>query len=130
MTTDASLADSRIAQIAIPAQDLPRAVRFYRDALGLRFLFEVPGMAFFDCGGVRLLVGLATTDEIARASSVLYFRVEDIQATHAALAARGVTFLRAPHFVAKMPDHELWIGEFRDSENNVLAVMAEVRPAR
>ena len=127
MTTDATLASSRIGQIAIVAKDLPRAVRFYRDALGLRLLFEVPGMAFFDCGGVRLLVGTAPSPELEHASSVLYFFVPDIRATHAELQSRGVSFVNSPHLIARMPDHELWLAEFRDSEDNFLALMTEVR---
>ena len=127
MTTDATLATARIGQIAIVAKDLPRAVRFYRDALGTRFLFEVPGMAFFECGGIRLLVGTATSPEIEHASSVLYFFVPDIRATHAELQKRGVSFVNEPHLVARMPDHELWLAEFHDSEGNVLALMSEVR---
>ena len=83
MTDAADLAKAHIGQIAVNARDLPRAVRFYRDTLGLPFLFEVPGMAFFDCGGIRLLVGTAVRPELDHPSSILYFRVADIRATHA-----------------------------------------------
>jgi methylmalonyl-CoA/ethylmalonyl-CoA epimerase len=119
-----------IGQIAINAKDLGRAVQFYRDTLGLRFLFEAPPqMAFFDCGGVRLLLGVATEPAFDHRASIVYYRVPDIHAAHAALQRRGVTFVTAPHLVARMPDHELWLADFRDSEGNVLALMSEVRPA-
>ncbi|HBL27718.1 MAG TPA: glyoxalase [Acidobacteria bacterium] len=118
----------QIGQISITAHDLPRAVAFYRDALGLRFLFEAPPqMAFFDCGGIRLLVGVPTSAEFDHPGSILYFKVEDIQATYATLCGRGVVFRGAPHLVARMPDHELWLAEFQDTEGNTLALMSEVR---
>lgn len=119
---------SAIGQIAVNAHDIPRAVRFYRDALGMRLLFEVPPkMAFFDCAGVRLMLSLPETPEYDHAGSVLYFRVDDIVAAHAAMKERGVTFAGEPHFIAKMPDHELWMAFFKDSEGNTLALMAEKR---
>jgi catechol 2,3-dioxygenase-like lactoylglutathione lyase family enzyme len=117
-----------IGQIAMNAHDIPRAVRFYRDALGMRLLFEVPPkMAFFDCGGVRLMLSLPENAEFDHPGSVLYFRVENIDQTHSALKERGVTFGDTPHLVARMPDHELWMTFFKDSENNTLALMAEKR---
>lgn len=116
-----------IAQISMTARDLPRAVAFYRDALGLRFLFEAPPkMAFFDCGGVRLLLGVPEDAEFDHPGSILYFKVDDIRATHAIFEERGVTFRAAPHLVARMPDHELWMAFFQDSEGNTLALMSEV----
>ena len=127
MTTSADLSQSRIGQIAVNAPDLPRAVRFYRDILGLRLLFEVPGMAFFDCGGVRLLVGNPPRPELDFRSAILYFFVPDIRATHAELSRRGAAFTNEPHRIARMPDHELWLAEFRDTEGNALALMSEVR---
>ena len=119
----------RIGQIALNVKDLERAVDFYRDRLGMRFLFQVPRMAFFECGGVRLLLGLPERPEFDHPASILYYRVEDIQAAHAALAAAGVAFEAPPHFVARLADHDLWIGFFRDSEGNPLALMSEVRRA-
>ena len=119
---------SRIAQIALPARDIARAVRFYRDALGLRFLFEAPPrMAFFDCDGVRLLIGEGEGEGGGPSSSILYFRVTNIQAAQADLSARQVRFVREPHLVAKLPDHELWLAFFEDSEGNTLALMEERR---
>jgi predicted enzyme related to lactoylglutathione lyase len=127
MTQNAGLSRAPIGQIAVNAHDLPRAVRFYRDALGLSFLFEVSGMAFFDCAGIRVLLGPASSPEFDHPSSVLYFRVPDIRAAHAELAARGVEFVEEPNLVAKLPDHELWLAFFRDTEGNTLALMSEVR---
>jgi methylmalonyl-CoA/ethylmalonyl-CoA epimerase len=117
---------SAIGQIAATVRDLPQAVSFYRDKLGLKLLFEAPNMAFFDCGGIRLML---TPGERAaeRFNSILYFRVDDIQAASRELAARGVTFEREPHLIAKMPDHDLWMAFFRDPEDNVLALMSEIR---
>lgn len=118
-----------IGQIAINAKDLGRAIRFYRDTLGLRFLFEAPPqMAFFECGGVRLLVGIASAPVLDHPASVIYYKVDDIQAAHRVLVERGVRFTTPPHLVARMPDHDLWLAEFRDSEDNILALMSEVRP--
>jgi predicted enzyme related to lactoylglutathione lyase len=116
-----------IGQIAVNAHDLDRAVAFYRDALGLPLLMEVPGMAFFDCAGTRLMLGIPESDEYDHPSSILYFRCDDIAATHEALAGRGVVFRREPGLVAKMPDHELWLAFFLDSEGNTMALMSEVR---
>jgi methylmalonyl-CoA/ethylmalonyl-CoA epimerase len=84
-------------------------------------------MAFFDCAGVRLMLSLPEREEYDHAGSVLYFRVEDIDQAHAALAERGVTFTDKPHFIARMPDHELWMTFFKDTEGNTLALMAEKR---
>jgi predicted enzyme related to lactoylglutathione lyase len=119
-----------IRQVAVNAKNLERAVRFYRDTLGMRFLFEAPPqMAFFDCGGVRLLVGVADRSEIDHPASVIYYSVPDIRAAHRVLKERGVEFITPPHLVTRMPDHELWLADFRDSEGNILALMSEVRSA-
>jgi methylmalonyl-CoA/ethylmalonyl-CoA epimerase len=118
-----------LGQVSINVHDLDRAVGFYRDALGLPLLYAFPPkMAFFACGGVRLMLSLPETPEFDHPSSILYFRVDDIQGAAATLGARGVTFESQPHLVAKMPDHELWMAFFRDSERNVVALMSEVRP--
>src|SRR3712207_5846253 len=109
---------SQIGQIALTVRDLPRAVAFYRDTLGVPFLFEVPGLAFFDCAGVRLMLGVAESAEQEGRSSIVYYRVPEIGAAHAALRERGVRFEDEPHLVARMPDHELWMAFFRDSEEN------------
>lgn len=115
-----------IGQIGITVTDVDRAVAFYRDVLGMKLLFQFPGMGFFDCAGIRLM--LSKRERPAESySSILYFRVDDIQASFRDLAARGVKFEGDPHLVARMPDHELWMAFFRDSENNLLALMSEVR---
>ena len=117
---------SSIGQIAITIRELPRAVAFYRDILGFRLLFEVSGMAFFDIGGVRLMMTAPEKPE-ATYSSILYYKTSDIRATATALEAKGVILESKPHMIAKMPDHELWMAFFRDSEGNVLGLMSEVR---
>lgn len=119
---------STIGQIAMIVKDVPRAVEFYRDRLGLRFLFQAPpALAFFDCGGVRLMLGTAEKPESDHPGSVLYFKVQDIQGAHEDLKSRGVEFVEPPHLIAKMPDHDLWMAFFRDGEGNTLALMSEVR---
>jgi methylmalonyl-CoA/ethylmalonyl-CoA epimerase len=124
----ASEGPTRIGQIAIPVSDLDRAVRFYGDALGLRLLFRAPpGLAFFDCGGVRLMLSLPEGPDAPRQTGVVYYVVADLDATYRTLSGRGVAFLGAPHCVARMPDHELWMAFCRDSEQNLLALMSEVR---
>ena len=117
---------ARIGQVAVTVRDLGRAVGFYRDTLGMRFLFEVPGMAFFDCGGVRLLLGLPESPEFDSPSSLVYYVVDDIHAAYDALRARGVPFLAPPQLIASLERHDLWLAPFRDSEGNVLELMSEV----
>jgi predicted enzyme related to lactoylglutathione lyase len=127
-STATAAAVRRVGQIAIVVQDLDRAVRFYRDTLGLPFLFQAPpNLAFFDCGGVRLMLTLPEGPEAGRGTSIVYYVVDDIQAAHAGMRARGVNFLTPPGVIARMPDHDLWMAGFRDSEGNVLELMSEVR---
>jgi predicted enzyme related to lactoylglutathione lyase len=116
---------SRIHQISMRAHDVDRAVRFYRDTLGLPFLFAAPPrLAFFDCGGVRLM--LSTPEQgFDHPGSVLYFAVEDIRQMHEALTSRGVAFRTAPHKIATLADREVWLADFEDSEGNTLALMSE-----
>ena len=125
--TASALGLSAIGQISMIAHDIPRATEFYRDKLGMRFLFEVPRMAFFDCAGVRLMLSLPENAEFDHPGSVLYFRVDDIAHAYATFKERGVSFVDEPHLIAKMPDHELWMTFFKDSEGNTLALMAEKR---
>jgi methylmalonyl-CoA/ethylmalonyl-CoA epimerase len=118
----------RIQQISVTVHDMERAIRFYRDTLGMTFLFQPqPGLAFFDCGGVRLMLSLPEGDGERIGTSVLYYAVDDIQQAHATLVSRGVSFAADPHMVARMPDHELWIAVCRDSEENFVGLMSEVR---
>lgn len=117
-----------IGQIAVPVKDVDRAIAFYRDVLGMRFLFKAPpGLGFFDCDGVRLLLDAAAEPKFKNLSSIIYYRVADIQEAYATLAERGVEFEQKPELVAKMPDHELWMAFFRDPDANLLALMSEVR---
>jgi len=123
-----SFALSDIGQIGLTVSDLEKAVAFYRDALGMRHLFNAPpGMAFFAAGNVRVMLSRAEKPDSERFGCALYFKVMDIHAARDALAARGVTFEAEPHRLAKMPDHELWMAFFRDPDRNLLALMCEKR---
>ena len=122
---------SRIGQIAMTARDLDRAVRFYRDTLGLPFLFTAPPkLAFFDCAGVRLLLDVPEDKEFDHPGSILYFAVDDIRQSHRLLVSRGVTFRQDPHLIARLPDREVWMAFFDDTEGNTLALMSEPRRAQ
>lgn len=115
-----------IGQVAINTRDLPQAVAFYRDAVGLDVLFEASSLAFFMCGDVRLMLSVAESPEFDHPSSIVYFRVDDIHAARAELADRGVPFEDGPHLIAEMPDHDLWMTFFRDPDRNMHALMSEV----
>ena len=124
----ASFGLGQIGQIAVPVSDIERAIVFYRDTLGMRFLFQAPpGLGFFDCGGVRLMLDAPARAEAGQNGSVIYYKVPDLQAGFDALSARGVVFEAKPHLIAKLPDHELWMAFFRDPDGNLLALMSEVR---
>jgi methylmalonyl-CoA/ethylmalonyl-CoA epimerase len=118
---------SRIHQISMRTHDVERAVTFYRDTLGLPFLFAAPPrLAFFDCSGVRLM--LSTPEPgFDHPGSVVYFAVEDIRQMHDALKSRGVTFRTEPHKIATLADREVWLADFEDTEGNTLALMSEPR---
>ena len=117
----------RIGQIAVNVRDLQRAVTFYRDSLELKLLFQAPPkLAFFDCGGVRLMLSPPETPDLDHPGSILYLKVPDIQAAHQALAGRGVAFVAKPHLVARLETHDLHLAFFHDSEGNPLALMGEV----
>jgi catechol 2,3-dioxygenase-like lactoylglutathione lyase family enzyme len=118
----------RIGQIAVSVSNLERAVAFYRDVLGLKFLFQAPpGLAFFMCGDVRLMLALPEKDQPVKMSSVIYYLVDDIQAEFKALLDKGAKAEGEPHLIARMPDHELWMAFFRDPDDNMFALMSEVR---
>lgn len=121
---------SRILQISMRTHDVDRAVHFYRDTLGLHFLFAAPPrLAFFDCNGVRLM--LSTPEPgFDHPGSVLYFAVEDIRAMHDTLRARGVAFRTEPHKIATLADREVWLADFEDTEGNTLALMSEPKLPR
>lgn len=116
----------RIGQLSITVHDVQRAIAFYRDTLGLRFLFEAPPqMAFFDCGGIRLMLAVPEKPEFDHPSSVVYFHVDDIEATYQKLVGQGVTFEGEPHLIHKAEGYELRMAFLRDSEGNLLALMNE-----
>ena len=119
---------SDIGQIALVVSDVARAKIFYRDVLGLKFLFDAgPNLAFLAAGSVRLMLSTPQGHGEAGKNSILYFKVDDLPAVHAAIVARGATNERAPQLTAKMPDHELWIGFVRDPDGNMVGLMSEVR---
>jgi methylmalonyl-CoA/ethylmalonyl-CoA epimerase len=115
-----------LGQIGLTVRDAGRAAAFYRDVLKVPFLFEASGMAFFALGETRLMLGEGAGDQEPH-GTILYLRTENIEAHHQALEKQGVHFLQAPHLVAKMPDHELWMAFFEDGEGNTLALMSERR---
>jgi predicted enzyme related to lactoylglutathione lyase len=117
-----------VGQVFMPVRDLERAITFYRDVLGMAFLFEVPHMAFFELEGLRLMLG-AREDGTEHPGSILYYKVSDLGAAHAILRERGVTFALDPTLIADMEDHELWMSFFNDTEGNQLALMSEVAKA-
>ena len=126
-TTPVNIGISHLGQIAINVQDPERATAFYRDVLGLPLLFQAGALSFFNCGGVRLMLSRAENPEFNHPSSILYFRVPDISAAHNKLRDSGVRMEGEPHLIAKMPDHDLWMTFFRDSEDNFLGLMSEVK---
>jgi len=119
----------KLGQLGVSVKDLETMTAFYRDAVGLRFLFAAPGMSFFDLGGVRLMLSLPETGSEHRHGSIIYLDVADIAAAHAALLARGVTFSGKPHAVHRYPGGELWMAFFSDPEENMLALMSDVKTA-
>jgi predicted enzyme related to lactoylglutathione lyase len=127
MTNTGKIEIQHIGQIAINVHDTNRAIEFYRDVLGLKLLFTAGQLAFFDCGGVRLMLSPASSPEYDHPSSILYFKVDDIQSAYARLKNLNVKTEGEPHLVAKLPDHDLWLAGFHDSEGNVLEFMSEVR---
>jgi methylmalonyl-CoA/ethylmalonyl-CoA epimerase len=119
---------SEIGQIAIIVHDLAAATAFYRDQLGMRLLFEAPNMSFFQCGSVRLMLGVPESPEFDHPSSIIYYRVADIDDAFRTLKGRGVSFLGEPHRVHRTAQSELWMAFFKDLDQNVLCLMQE-RPA-
>ncbi|MCG3087237.1 VOC family protein [Sporosarcina sp. MB25] len=116
---------TKIGQIAVPVKNFERAVSFYENVLGVPKLFEAGQLAFFDCGGVRLLLSPPEKEEFANASSVIYFHVEHIDEAYADFKEKGVHFADEPHLIAKMGQTETWMVFFTDTEDNTLAFMSE-----
>jgi len=129
-TVPASLGITRLGQVSVNIYDLDRATAFYRDTLGLPLLFIAGNMAFFDCNGVRLMLAHPEKKEFDHPSSVLYFAVPDIKAAHRQMLAASVHFEDEPHLLVRMPNHDLWMTFFRDTEQNLLALMSEVPRAK
>jgi methylmalonyl-CoA/ethylmalonyl-CoA epimerase len=117
----------KIGQIALTVTDLARAKDFYMNTLGMRFLFGVGALVFFQCGDIRLMISTGE-GEGPRGGTILYFKVEDIHTVYETLRGQHVDFVDAPHLIAKMPDHDLWMMFLKDPDGNVLGVMSEVRP--
>ncbi len=124
MTNSNDLSLSSLLQLSMPVEDIDRAVAFYRDVLGARFLFQAGTLGFFDLDGVRLMLAVPE-GEGGAGGSVLYFRVPDVLAAHGVMRARGVTFEADPHVVHRDDRHELWMAFFKDSEGNLLALSGE-----
>jgi predicted enzyme related to lactoylglutathione lyase len=125
-----SLGIQNIGQVSIIVKDLQRATAFYRDVLGLPLLFAVPNLAFFDCGGVRLMLGPAETPEFDHPSSILYFRVPDLNASYQRLVELGAKIFAPPRLIAPMATYDLWMAAFYDSEDNIHQLMSEVPRAK
>jgi methylmalonyl-CoA/ethylmalonyl-CoA epimerase len=126
MQTSNGFGLAQIGQIAIPVRDLQRAVDYYINKLGMAHLFTASNLAFFDCGGIRLMLSVPEAAEFDHPSSVIYFRVDTIDTAYQALVARGVQFEDRPHLIASMDTYDLWMAFFRDSEQNLLGIMSEV----
>jgi len=126
----ASLGITNIGQIAINVHDLERATAFYRDVLGLPLLFTVSNLAFFDCAGVRLMLSRAESAEFDHPSSILYFRVPDLNVAYQKLVERGAPIFAPPRLIAPMPTYDLWMAAFRDTEGNIHQLMSEVPRAK
>jgi methylmalonyl-CoA/ethylmalonyl-CoA epimerase len=122
-----NLENAKIGQLLVPIDDFESGVAFYRDVLGLPFLFAAPPqMAFFNCGGVRLLVGVHEPGRAPQRGSTIYFQVPDIRAVYSSLKDKGVRFIAEPHIVHRTPASELWLAEFTDPDGNQLALMSEI----
>lgn len=116
-----------IGQIAIAISDIRKSVIFYQDVLGLELLFEVPsGMAMFNCGGTRVMLTTQQGSDRDHRTSVIYYKVKDIEASAKAIKNNGAKFIQEPQIVAKMVDHDLWIGFLRDPDENLVGIMAEL----
>jgi predicted enzyme related to lactoylglutathione lyase len=128
MDSHAQTSVSEIGQIAIAVGDVAKATAFYRDVLGLKFLFAAgPNLAFLSAGGIRIMLSPPEGAGAVGKNSILYFKVPDIAATFAAIVARGAKPASEPHVIARMPDHDLWIADVRDPDGNVVALMSEVK---
>jgi len=117
-------ATGRISQIALPVRDIGRAVAFYRDVVRLPVMLELPNLAFLDCGGLRLMLGIAE-GERDRGGSVIYYAVDDVRVEHDAIVGRGAQAVQLPHAVGRMGATEVWMAFYEDSEGNTFALTSE-----
>ena len=127
MGTHQTFGLAQIGQIAISVQDLERAVAFYRDKLGMQYLFMASNLAFFDCDGTRLMLSTPEPSQAHSGNSIIYFTVADIDAAYRELVERGVSFDDQPHIIADMGTYDLWMAFLRDSEDNLLGIMSEIQ---
>ncbi|WP_263373823.1 VOC family protein [Granulicella aggregans] len=117
----------RIMQIAVTVSDLDRSVAFYRDLLGMAFLFNAGTMAFLQCGEVRLLLGTPEPGRpISNGGTILYLKSVDLDGDYVRLADAGVPSVQAPQMIAKMPDHDLWLAIVSDPDDNPVGLMQEI----
>ena len=121
-------APTGLLQVAIATHHVAALTAFYRDVVGLKHLFDAgPNLAFFDVGGVRLMISVPSSPELDHRASILYYRVADIDSAHAAIKARGAREVVPPRLTARMADHELWSSAFRDPDDNIFQLMCEKR---
>jgi DNA-binding CsgD family transcriptional regulator/catechol 2,3-dioxygenase-like lactoylglutathione lyase family enzyme len=114
-----------LGQVARTVKDVETARAWYRDVLGLPELYAFPGLAFFDLGGIRLML---TEEGDGAQESILYLRVPDIEASKAELEGRGVRFTHGPHMIHRHEDGtEEWMAFFEDNDGRPLAIMTQVR---
>lgn len=119
---------SELGQIAVTVGDVSKTLTYYRDILGLKFLFSPnPNLAFLTAGSIRIMLSTPQGSGAVGANSILYFKVTDIETTYTAIVARGGISERAPQLTARLPDHELWIGFLRDPDGNLIGLMEEKR---
>ena len=124
-TAGAAVHIDKISQIAISVTDLALSKEFYQNTLGMKFLFDAGSMAFFLCGDIRFMIGVSG-ETFTPGGTIVYFKVGDIERAHALLLEQEVVFTHAPHLVARMPDHDLWMAFFNDPDGNLLGMQSEV----
>ena len=126
METNVNFGLAQIEQIALPVEDVERALAFYQSLLGMKLLFRAGDLVFFDCAGIRLMLSPPEERATVRRASTIYFKVEDIHQAHRMLIEKGVVFGDTPHFIADMGEYEIWMAFFQDTEQNVLAISGEI----
>ena len=114
-----------LGQVARTVRSVEQSRAWYRDTLGLPELYAFPGLAFFDLGGVRLML---TEEGDGSQESILYLRVPDLHSARDELEQRGVKFTHAPHMIHRHEDGtEEWMAFFEDNDGRPLALMTQVR---